>query len=59
MVFTKTTLNFLFITLLFFFFKVSDKLDSASLTACLDIVLWLLALNELQKNSSIFNKLFL
>jgi len=34
-------------------------LNSLSLTDCIHIVLWLLALDELQKISSISSKLFL
>jgi len=33
----------------FFFLNFLQVLDSAALTACLDIVLWLLVLDELQK----------
>jgi len=45
MVFTK---NIKF-SVYYIFFKYPKVLDSAPLTACLDIVLWLLALDKLQK----------
>jgi len=40
------------------FFNFRQVLDSASLTTCLDIVLWLLALNELKKIVTILTNLF-
>jgi len=46
MVFTK---NIKFSVYYIFFLNFRKVLDLVSLTACLDIVIWLVALNELQK----------